>query len=99
MLAAIHCIDNVSRPGLREKFYQEHLDYLARQTDVHLVMTGPLLDDVGEKRIGSLLIVEAATLKTVRTFSDQDPFARNGVFEDVKINPFLIANSNPVKAG
>jgi len=99
MLAAIHCLDDASRPGLREKFYQEHLDYLAKQTDVHLVVTGPLLDDAGEKRIGSLLIVEADTLRTIRTFSDQDPFARNGVFGDVKINPFLIANSNPAIGG
>jgi len=99
MFAAIHCLDNPAYPGLREKFYQQHLDYLACQTKVHLIMTGPLFDESSEKRIGSLLIVEADTLEIIRMFSDLDPFAKNGVFGEVRINPFLIANSNPVKEG
>lgn len=99
MLAAIHCLDDAAHPGRRNQFYEAHLTYLANQTDVNLVMTGPLFDEKNENRIGSLLVVEAASLEVVKTFSDNDPFKKNGVFGQVRINPFLIANSNPVKEG
>ena len=98
MLAAIHCLDVPGQPGLRDKHYDAHRAYLKSQTDVYLVMTGPLLDDAGDTRIGSLLIVQADDLETVRRFSDNDPFHTNGVFGEVRINPFIIANSNSVQS-
>jgi uncharacterized protein YciI len=98
MLAAIHCLDDPAKPGLRNLNYPEHLDYLNSQTVVHLVTTGPLFAPDKETRIGSLLIVQADDLDQVHAFSERDPFRRNGVFSEVRIHPFQIAFSNPVQS-
>lgn len=97
MIAAIHCLDDPERPGLRNQHYSEHLDYLEKQADVHLVMTGPLFDPSEETRIGSLLVVQADDLSRVHAFSENDPFRLNGVFAEVRIHPYRIATSNPVR--
>ena len=95
MIAAIHCLDDPARPGLRSKHYPEHLAYLDNAQDVHIVLCGPLLADDGETRIGSLLVVEAEDMDAVEAFSNNGPFRRNGVWGQVAIRQQIIAKFNP----
>ena len=46
---------------------------------------GPVLDDAGEKPIGSLLIIEQADKASVQELIAEDPYAQAGLFERVEI--------------
>ena len=45
---------------------------------------GPLLDRVGQP-CGSLVVFEAEDLEGAREFAENDPYAREGVFERVQV--------------
>lgn len=90
MLFSIYCLDHPDGYARRIENYDAHLAYLS-QTPVKIVLSGPLLNDSGDLRIGSLLIVNAESLKHALEFSDMDPFRLNDVWATVRINGFQIA--------
>ncbi|WP_261540150.1 YciI family protein [Burkholderia multivorans] len=89
----IYCLDNPETPNARDAHYPEHRAHLAAPT-VTLLVAGPLTDASGERRIGSMLLVEAAGLEEVRLFAERDPFYVHGVWKDVQIHPFVKATDN-----
>ncbi|GAO21481.1 YciI-like protein [Alicycliphilus sp. B1] len=93
MLFAIHCLDHPGAYPRRLEHYEAHGAYLA-QAPVRVVLAGPLLDEIGSTRIGSLLIVEAASLQEAQAFSEGDPFRRLGVWASVRIHGYHIAIDN-----
>ncbi|MBU3565885.1 YciI family protein [Polynucleobacter sp. MWH-HuK1] len=93
MLFSLYCLDYPDGYPLRMANYDAHRTYLAN-SPVKVVMSGPLESDDGEKRIGSLLIIEAENLDQATAFSNADPFRMNGVFESVEIRRFVKAIDN-----
>lgn len=90
MLFVIHCLDHPGAYQLRLEHYDAHRAYLAG-APVKVVLAGPLLDETGNTRIGSLLVVEASSLQEVQVFSEGDPFRRLDVWASVQIHGYIVA--------
>jgi uncharacterized protein YciI len=50
-------------------------------------MAGPLLDEAGEMA-GSLVILDVADASAAQSWADNDPYAKAGLFSDVRIQPW-----------
>lgn len=88
MLFLIHCLDRPGGAALRAATYDAHRAWL-RGADVDLKLSGPILGEDGEARIGSVFILEAPDRAAAEAFHRADPFARAGLFDRVTISPFL----------
>jgi len=93
MLFVIHCLDHPGAYPRRLEHYEAHRAYLA-QAPVKVVLAGPLLNEIGNTRLGSLLVVEAGSLQEAQTFSDGDPFRRLNVWASVRIHGYMVAIDN-----
>ncbi len=51
-------------------------------------MGGPLVDDSRSTRIGSVLVLKAASREEAQAIMDAEPYNANGVFESVVIRAF-----------
>ena len=80
---AIVAHDAPGTAPLRAATRPRHLDHLRGLGD-RLVLAGPLLDEAGGA-IGSLVIVRLDDLAAARAFADADPYARAGVFAEVRV--------------
>ncbi|MCW5732163.1 MAG: YciI family protein [Alphaproteobacteria bacterium] len=87
MLFAIHCIDRSGQMQLRLDHRPAHLEHL-KAAGARIKFAGPLLDEAGEKPVGSLILVECADLAAARAFADADPYAKAGLFERVHLAPW-----------
>ncbi len=88
MLYLIHCTDRADGAPLREANYEAHRAWL-RDSQVEIKLSGPVLSDDGERRIGSVFIVKVPDRAAAEAFSAADPFARAGLFDRVTISRFL----------
>jgi hypothetical protein len=61
-----------------------HLDYW-KNTPLTVVLAGPMLDEASGDMKGSMLLVEADDIDTVREHAFQDPYWTEGVFESIDI--------------
>ena len=87
MLFVIYAMDRPGDGSLRQTHRPAHIEYL--KSKVAMIRTaGPLLDEDGEKMVGSMLVVEAANLAAAKAFAAADPFAKNGVFASVAVRPW-----------
>ncbi|MCG3268513.1 YciI family protein [Yoonia sp. I 8.24] len=59
-----------------------HLAYIADTGVVE--MAGPFLDN-GDQMCGSLIVLEVADLAAAQAWADNDPYAKAGLFSDVRI--------------
>ena len=59
-----------------------------------LKAAGPFLDDDGNMT-GSLVVIEASNRDEILAISQEDPYARAGLFESVEIRPWNWAIKNP----
>ncbi|OYQ34961.1 hypothetical protein CHU95_10335 [Niveispirillum lacus] len=87
MLFAITCLDKPDKLDLRMANRPAHLDYLNGFLP-QIAIVGPLLDDAGEKPVGSLLIMEFADKNAAEAFAAGDPYAKAGLFQSVSIRPY-----------
>ena len=78
------CFDKPASLALRQATREAHLAYMASRQDM-IRLGGPMLDDAGDMK-GSLIIVEAADIETVRAFNAADPYTLAGLFERVEIH-------------
>jgi uncharacterized protein YciI len=81
MLFAIICTDKPNGLELRMETRPAHLDYL-KTTSV--VQAGPFLGEDG-KPTGSLVFIEAADRAAAEAWAANDPYAKAGLFSDVRI--------------
>lgn len=88
MLYVIYCKDNPSTPTKRDEFYDAHRAYL-KNAPIKILIAGPYTSVDGSKKIGSMLVVEAETLEQAKGFQQSDPFALNGVWNEVSVYPYL----------
>ena len=90
------------RPGtdaLRQSLRPAHqAHFFAPQADCLGVSGGPLLDDAGERMIGSLLVFEATDRAAVERFAALDPYSLGGLFERVEILPWRWGLGRPESA-
>lgn len=87
-LFLIHCMQRPDGQAIRDLHYDAHRAYL-QASPVDIKLAGPMVDDAGDKRIGSVFIVDVPDRAAAEAFSASDPFAHNGLFERVIITRFL----------
>lgn len=73
--------------ALRQANREAHLTWLKSDTAAKVLAAGPWLDEAGTMR-GSLLIVEAADMETVLSWTERDPYKIAGLPSIAKIHPF-----------
>jgi uncharacterized protein YciI len=93
MLYALICTDKPGALAVRKANREDHLAFLAAMGD-KLKAAGPFLDDDGGMT-GSLVVIEAANRDEALAISQEDPYARAGLFESVEIRPWNWALKNP----
>jgi uncharacterized protein YciI len=88
MLFLIHCTQVPDGQAIRDAHYDAHRAYL-QASPVDIKLAGPMVEDDGGKRIGSVFVVDVPDRAAAEAFSAGDPFSRNGLFERVIITRFL----------
>lgn len=90
------------RPGtgeLRQSLRPAHQDhFFAPHEDCVGVAGGPLLDDEGQKMVGTLLVFEAVDRTAVDRFFAEDPYNKGGLFASVEIIPWRWGLGRPGSA-
>ncbi|MCI2400014.1 YciI family protein [Aliiroseovarius subalbicans] len=81
MLAALICTDKPGALDIRKANRDAHVAYLK---STGAVQAGPFLDENGDM-CGSLVILDVADLSAARDWAAQDPYAKAGLFADVRI--------------
>ena len=86
------CLDHPPHSGeKRDAFRLDHREYvLANEAAIRLV--GPLLDDVGNQ-CASIYLFEADSAQEVRDWLAQEPFVRNGVYQDLIVREFFLGKN------
>lgn len=79
------CFDKPGTEDLRNEHRAAHRAYLQSGV-IKLVQAGPLMADDGSKNIASFMVVEADSLDEVKSFHENDPFTKVGLYDDVKIH-------------
>ncbi|SDU41287.1 YciI family protein [Stappia sp. ES.058] len=93
MLYALICTDKPGALDVRKANRDDHLAFLSAMGD-KLKAAGPFLDDDGGMT-GSLVVIEAANRDEALAISQEDPYARAGLFESVEIRPWNWVIKNP----
>ena len=93
MLYALICTDKPHSLQVRLDNRPAHIEFLKDMGD-GLKAAGPFLDDDGNMS-GSLVIIEAANRDEALAISQEDPYAKAGLFESVEIRPWNWAVKNP----
>ncbi len=84
MLFVIRCIDKKNHLAVRQENRPAHVEYLKSFGD-QLFAAGPLLDN-NEQMCGSVVILELPDRQAAENFTDDDPYAKAGLFEQVTID-------------
>jgi uncharacterized protein YciI len=84
-------------PAIRAAARPDHIKW-ALGLGTRLRMGGPLMSEDGEQMVGSLLLVEAESLRAMEAEAKTDPYAKAGLFERVEITPikWLLTDGQPV---
>jgi uncharacterized protein YciI len=84
MYYVVYCRDKKNALDLRLANRDEHLAYVGSTID-KIKSAGPMIAGDGETMIGSILIMEGASLQEIEAWSDKDPYKIAGLFESVEI--------------
>lgn len=98
MLYAIYCIDKPNSMDLRLAQRPAHIEYL-KAREGQILVGGAQLGEDGEAMLGSVLIIDAQDAAAAQAFADNDPFAKAGLFESVRVTRWRKAFFNPAVAG
>lgn len=90
----IYSEDKPESEALRQSARADHLGWLKAPAQVKLLSAGPWLDDAGIMR-GSLVIVEAKSLKTVSDWLENDPYKAVGLTASTTVKPYLWVIGRP----
>lgn len=74
-----------------------HLEFW-KNVPIEILLAGPLLEDGGGDPNGSLLVVEADDIETVRAVAEGDPYFTDGVFESLEVVPMRLGFGTLVPA-
>ena len=81
MRYALICTDKPDHLDIRKANRDAHVAYL-KETGAE--MAGPFLDAGGEM-CGSLVVIDVETRQEAETWAANDPYAKAGLFADVRI--------------
>lgn len=81
MLYALICTDKPDHLQTRQDNRPAHVAYLKETGVVH---AGPFLNAAGEM-YGSLVVIEAQDHAAAQAWAAEDPYAKAGLFSDVRI--------------
>ncbi len=87
MFFVIYCRDKPNAQSVRAENRPAHLKYVDDSGEM-VKLGGPMLCEDGANLVGSMLIIEAATLGAAQDWAAADPYAKAGLFETVSINPW-----------
>ncbi|AQT48460.1 MULTISPECIES: YciI-like protein [Bartonella] len=96
MLYAVICNDKKDHLHIRLEIRPKHLEYL-KSLGKTLKFAGPFLD-ADEKPDGTLVVVEAKSPEEAKSLAENDPYAKAGLFSDMKIRPWRWSVNNPEEA-
>ena len=85
-LFVLHCLDHPGSLALRQSLRPDHLAYI-RAAGSTVMQAGPLLNLEGNPA-GSLLIIDAADLQAAERFAAGDPYAKGGLFAEVRLHGY-----------
>jgi uncharacterized protein YciI len=94
MLFVVTAMDKEDSLTLRLATRAAHFDYA--QSTGAVKLGGPFLDAKGDM-IGSLIIIEAANIGQARSWQENDPYAKAGLFSHVELHPWK-ATANTCRA-
>jgi uncharacterized protein YciI len=87
-LFVLTCIDKPNSLELRLKTRPAHQVHMAANESI-VRLGGPFLNEAGEM-IGSMLILETATIAEAQAFADADPYRLAGLFESSTVRGFTV---------
>jgi uncharacterized protein YciI len=82
MFVALIAHDKADALSIRSDNRPAHLEYLKASDSV--AQAGPLLDADGGM-IGSLIILDVADMATAEVWTENDPYAKAGLFQQVQL--------------
>jgi uncharacterized protein YciI len=87
----IYCNDIENSAPLRAEHYPAHKAFLAEcaKYDVKITLSGPLVQDDGETRCGSIIVIEAETRAAAENFHHADPFYKAGVWKSSAVTAMI----------
>jgi len=85
MLIALIARDKAGALETRKANRDAHLAYI--DTTGVVEQAGPLLDE-NDRMIGSLVILNVDDMTAARSWADNDPYAKAGLFESVDLIPW-----------
>lgn len=88
MFFVVTAYDASNQSAARAREYAAHRSHLENPPQgltVHI--GGPLLDTAGDDN-GSMFVLEAPDLATARTYVEQDPFQKAGVWQTLRVTGF-----------
>jgi uncharacterized protein YciI len=88
MLFLVHCTDRPDGAPVRAANYDAHRAWL-RASPVDVKLSGPMVSDDGERRLGSVFVVDVPDRAAAEAFAAADPFAKAGLFERVTVTRVL----------
>ena len=95
MLFALICRDKPGHLQVRLDNRPAHVEFLRKLNEAGtLKIAGPFLDDDG-KPYGSLVVIEAADKNKAAEIGAEDPYAKAGLFEVVRIRAWNWTFNNP----
>ena len=98
MLYILYCEDRSDGAAeLRAKLRDAHLGYLEKHTSI-IVLGGAMLPEEGDKRIGSVLIINVPNRQAAENFSGSEPYRQAGLYKSVRIERMRRAQWNPAAA-
>ncbi len=89
MLFALVAFDQPGHVAQRMELRPDHLKFL-ESLGSSLKLAGPYQNEAGEL-VGSIVIIEAASLADARAAFARDPYAQAGLFDTVSIKPWKAA--------
>lgn len=98
-MSGFYVLFATDKPGVltrREETRPLHRAYLDDPGPhaVKVLQGGPTLDHEGRMN-GTLLVLEADSMAAVEAFAADDPYARAGIFQDVRIRPWNWSRGAP----
>lgn len=87
MLIAAYCLDADNMLETRMDVRPAHLEFL-KGLGTRLKLAGPMLDEQGEKPVGSLVIIEADSLSHADQLLAGDPYQAAKLFKSIDLRPW-----------
>jgi uncharacterized protein len=88
MLFTIHALDKPDVTEKRQGAFDAHREHVAN-SDIQIVMSGPLVSDDEKDVIGSFFLVDAPSREAVMDFHLNDPLYKADIWDSVNIQLFL----------